>query len=226
MLSNVKTAFRHTPTLNNRVWCHSIYTRFKKLIKEHFCWVIFELCPFRANVYLAIDMTLHELLTVQAHGTYALVYWNPHPPDPWHIGGFDKGPDQIIPKPPVTGENLEIKFPSPWEQIGKGLKTTNKQTNQKKTVHTELIRNNIYFNKAIVTKSPCCGLLHQLQEYKNHIATEHFSRVIALKMFNSTFSAKPLSTCRVRRKWKDEVALRASCCSRLLARRSEELARN
>ena len=60
----------------------------------------------------------------------ALVNWNPNPPDPGHIGGFDKGPDQIIPKPPAPGENLEIKFPFPWEQIGKGLKkktTTNKQ---------------------------------------------------------------------------------------------------
>jgi len=38
------------------------------------------------------------------------------------IGGFDKGPDQIIPKPPAPGENLEIKFSSPWEQFGKGLK--------------------------------------------------------------------------------------------------------
>ena len=32
---------------------------------------------------------------------------------------------------------------------------------------------------------PCCGLLNQLQEYDFHIA---------LKIFNSTFSAKPLST--------------------------------
>ena len=72
----------------------------------------------------------------------ALVNWNPHPsppPDPGHIGGFDEGPNQIKPKPSAPGENLEIKFPSPWEQIGKGLKTTNKQTNQKETVHTELI---------------------------------------------------------------------------------------
>ena len=105
------------------------------------------------------------------------MHWSietPTPPDPGHIGGFDKGPDQIIPKPPAPGENLEIKFPFPWEQIGKGLKTTNKQTNQKETVHTELIRNKIYFNKAIVTKRSCCALLNQLQEYEFHIATEHF----------------------------------------------------
>ena len=104
------------------------------------------------------------------------MHWSIQPPpqDPGHIVGFDKGPDQIIPRPPAAGENLEIKFPFPWEQIGKGLKTTNKQTNQKETVHTELIRNKIYFNKAIVKKRPCCGLLNQLQEYDFHIATEHF----------------------------------------------------
>ena len=85
------------------------------------------------------------------------------------------------------------QIPIPWEQIGKGLKTTNKQTNQKETVHTELIRNKIYFNKPILTKRLCCGLLNQLQEYDFHIATEHFWRVIALKILNSTFSAKPLS---------------------------------
>jgi len=67
-------------------------------------------------------------------------------PPPPQIGGFEKGPDQIIPIPPAPGENLEIKFTSPWEQIGKGFKTTK----QKETVHTELIRNKRYFNKAIV----------------------------------------------------------------------------
>ena len=73
-------------------------------------------------------------------------------PRPKTDRGFDKGPHQILPKPPAPGENLEIKFPSPWEQIGKGFKktTTNKQTKQdKETVHTELIRNKIYLNKAI-----------------------------------------------------------------------------
>ena len=56
----------------------------------------------------------------------------PPPPDPGQIGGFDKGPDQIIPKAPAPGENLEIKFPSPWEQIGKGLKTTTNKQNKTK----------------------------------------------------------------------------------------------
>ena len=122
----------------------------------------------------------------------------PSPLPPQTRGTLTKGiwqrPWSNHTKTPGPGENLEIKFPSPWEQIGKGLKTTNKQTNQKETVHTELIRNKIYFNKAIVTKRPCCGLLNQLQEYEFHIATEHFWRVLALKMLNSTFSAKPLST--------------------------------
>ena len=81
--------------------------------------------------------------------------FKPPPLDPGHIGGFDKGPDQIIPKPPAPGENLEIDFSFSWQQIGKGVKTTNKQTNQKETFHTELIRNKIYLNKAIVTKRPC-----------------------------------------------------------------------
>ena len=59
------------------------------------------------------------------------MHWSvetPTPPgkgqDPGQIKGFDK------PKAPAPGENLEIKFPSPWEQIGKGLKK--KQTNQNK----------------------------------------------------------------------------------------------
>jgi len=46
------------------------------------------------------------------------------PPDPGlavpGVGGFGKGLDQIIPKPPTPGEDLEIKFSSPWEQIGEG----------------------------------------------------------------------------------------------------------
>ena len=33
----------------------------------------------------------------------------PPPPDPGQIGGFEKGPaDQITPRPPAPGENLEI----------------------------------------------------------------------------------------------------------------------
>ena len=52
------------------------------------------------------------------------------------IGGFDKGPDQIIPKPPAPGENLEIKFPSPWEQIGKGLKKPSQTKQDKKEAFT------------------------------------------------------------------------------------------
>ena len=48
----------------------------------------------------------------------------------WSQGGFDKGPDRIIPKPPAPGKNLEIKFPFPWEQIGKGLKKRLQQTNK------------------------------------------------------------------------------------------------
>ena len=55
----------------------------------------------------------------------------PTPPDPGQIGGFDKGPDQIIPKPPAPGENLEIKFPYPCKQMGKGLEKT--KTKQNKT---------------------------------------------------------------------------------------------
>jgi len=35
----------------------------------------------------------------------------PTPPDLGQIGGFDKGPDHIIPNPPTPGENLEIKIP-------------------------------------------------------------------------------------------------------------------
>ena len=56
----------------------------------------------------------------------------PPPQDPGQIMGFDKGPDQIIPKPPAPGENLEIKFPSPWEQIVKGLKKQTNKQNKKK----------------------------------------------------------------------------------------------
>ena len=64
------------------------------------------------------------------------MHWSfeaPTPPDPGQVGGFDKGPDQIIRKPSTPGENLEIEFPSPWEKIGKGLEKKTKQTKQSKT---------------------------------------------------------------------------------------------
>ena len=52
----------------------------------------------------------------------------PRPGTDW---GIWQGPDQIVPKPPAPGENLEIKFPSPWEQIGKGW-NQEQQTKQNK----------------------------------------------------------------------------------------------
>ena len=73
----------------------------------------------------------------------------PLPQDPEQIRGFGKGPDKIIPKAPAPGENLEIKFPFPWERKGLKEQPTNK-TKQKETVDTELIENKIYFNNAII----------------------------------------------------------------------------
>ena len=75
---------------------------------------------------------LRDWARVFTREVYVSVNWNPHPPDPGHIGGFDKGPDQIIPKPPAPGENLEIKFQFPGNKLARDWKQqTNKPIKKK-----------------------------------------------------------------------------------------------
>ena len=71
--------------------------------------ILFEYIEF--PLVLSRELLLYDFFALM----HLSVETDTPPPDPGQIGGFDKGPDQIIPKAPAPRENhFEIKFPSPW----------------------------------------------------------------------------------------------------------------